>query len=480
MRLIPSPALIKQSLGSHSWLGLCVGALMYLICLSGTIVVFYEEFERWEQPHISESATFDPLLAERAFNEVLTNGTTLTDHLFLTLPSQAIPRMTVATEAEGWFVNADGSLGEAAAHEWTHLVTNLHLYLHLPATFGMILVSALGAMLCGLIISGFLAHPKIFRDAFSLRLRGSPRLEQVDIHNRLSVWGAPFHLLIAVTGAYFGLALLILTLIAASSGKSQQEILATVFGDEPVLEQQGSHMSIATALTNMQRIAPEATPLYITVHGAGTPGQFMEISGRHAQRLIYSENYRFDALGNYLGKAGFSDGEAGKQAVYSVYRLHFGHFGGMPVKLLYGVLGLALTVVSVTGINIWLLRRKRRDWINPAWIGFVWGTPAALALSALTQTVFAVPSTGLFWLVILASMAYALWRNFETTSRCHLQATSAALLLVLLLAHMLRFGSAAFSPAALGINTAIAFSALVLAWLAWRQAAVANTMVNKI
>jgi hypothetical protein len=33
-----------------------------------------------------------------------------------------------------------------------------------------------------------MAHPRIFKDAFRLRIGGSVRLEQADLHNRLSVW----------------------------------------------------------------------------------------------------------------------------------------------------------------------------------------------------------------------------------------------------------------------------------------------------
>ena len=129
-----------------------------------------------------------------------------------------MPRVTVSTDQENqaWFVNPDGSLGGAVAHDWTHLLLNLHIYLHLPSTLGLTVVGSLGAMLFGLIVSGFLAHPRIVKDAFRLRLGGSLHLEQVDLHNRLSVWGAPFHVVIALTGAYFGLATLLFYLLGAA------------------------------------------------------------------------------------------------------------------------------------------------------------------------------------------------------------------------------------------------------------------------
>ncbi len=108
-------------------------------------------------------------------------------------------------------------------------------------------------------------------------------------------------------------------------------------------------------------------------------------------RLIWAEYYRFDANGSYVGRSDYSDGPVGRQVIYSSYRIHFGNFGGVPVKILYALLGLSLTVISVTGINIWLARRKTRDYLNDLWIGSVWGAPAALALTAVTEILLNIP-----------------------------------------------------------------------------------------
>ena len=376
MNLAPASAIVKSALAGHSWIGLVAGGLTYLICLSGTLAVFYQELERWEQPSVEERTGYEPAAVEKALENLAARVPELPEHVYVTLPSPAMPRLIVSTDREGWFVDRDGLLGEAAAHDWTHLLLNLHIYLHLPSTVGLVLVSSLGALLFGLIASGFLAHPSIFKDAFSLRILGSRQLEQTDIHNRLSVWGAPFHVVIALTGAYFGLVSPLLSVVASAYHRGDERaVSASVFGDEPALDQKVAPPEIARALRNLETVAPQGTPILVTLHGPGTPRQFIEVFATHPGRLIYSENYRFDTRGVYLGKAGFSDGELGRQIVYSSYRAHFGHFGGFPVKVAYAVLGLALTVVSVTGVNIWLARRKARDYLDDLWAGLVLGRP---------------------------------------------------------------------------------------------------------
>lgn len=463
MKLTLSPGFVKQSLASHSWLGLFSGVAMYLVCLSGTLAVFYPEFERWEQPAVEEFTAIDPALLEGAYMEALARDPDETHHVYIGLPHEAMPRASVSTDNMGWFVNRDGSLGERAAHDWTHLLVDLHLFLHLPESFGMIVVSLFGVILCGLIVSGLFSHPRLFKDAFSLRLRGSKRMEQVDIHNRLSVWGTPFHLMIGVTGAYFGLAGLVVLVIAQAYFDGDTDKVAEgIFGAEPQLEQRlEGPAAIASAVEQVKALEPGAEPFYVTLEEAETPRQYMIVGAEFPGRLIYSDQYRFDSAGNYIDNVGFSDGVAGKQVVFSVYRLHFGHFGGLLVQVAYLMLGLALTVVSVTGINIWLVRRKTRDVLNSLWTGFVWGTPLALAMSAITQVLFGLPSIAVFWGVLLASCVYSRVVDADRRARRTLLWLGAVAMLALVTGHGLRFGTAAAQGAALWVNLALLATAAV-------------------
>ncbi len=462
MNILP-PALVKSALGGHKWVGLLCGALMYLVCLSGTLAVFYQEFERWEQANIPESVTANSVELEKRFNELLADSENITDHMYLLLPSLAHPRTVIANENEGWFVSPDGSLLENVAHDWTHMLLDLHLYLLLPESVGIIVVSLLGVLLCILVITGFLSHPRIFKDAFHFRNRGSRQLEQTDLHNRLSVWGAPFHLMIGMTGAYFGLVGLLVWLAASAFyDGDRQQVLETVFGSEPELHQQAGDFSIHRVLSDIKDIAPEARPLFITFHNVGESNQFMELYASQPGRLIYSENYNFDTAGNYLGKDGFSDGEIGKQLVYSIYRLHFGHFAGLAVKIVYLVLGFALTLVSVSGINIWLSKRKVRDQINIVWSGIVWGVPLALTASAISQVLLGFSSLISFGLSLSLSIALSLWRQDANRSDVLLKSILALLLFLLAGGHFLKFQNTGISPVAVSINVILLIVASVL------------------
>ena len=460
MKSFISPAQLKSSLDAHSIIGLCAGGLMYLICLSGTLAVFADYFERWEQPLVAEFSHYDGQTITTAIEGYRQRTGQFADSLYVVLPSDSQPRMHVSGNQKEWYLQADGSLGEPVVEGWTHMLRKLHYYLHLPHTFGLLITGILGALLLALIISGIVAHPRIFKDAFSLRLGGTRRLEQADIHNRLSVWGLPFHLMIGITGAFFGLLGPLLFVSAAVFYEGdRQALIEDIYGADPVLDAPVVALDIARILDTQQQRFPQAKPIFIVAQKLGTAQQFVEIAATLPGRLIYAEMYRYTVDGQYLDTQGLADGPLGRQAVYSVYRLHFGHFGSLWVPVVYGLLGLALTVIAASGINIWLARRGGRNWINDVWAATVWGLPLALSLSAFASVMLGLSALFSFIATSLLALVFCLQRGDEQRSARHLKAALALSLLILSAGFFLHFPE----PVARQLGTAMA---LILTGLA--------------
>ena len=277
--------------------------------------------------------------------------------------------------------------------------------------------------------------------------------------------------MIAITGAYFGLAGVFVTIIAqAFYDGDTQAVYDRAFTPEPELVQEIAPPDIGAAMRDLKdRVNTESNLLFFTVHEPHTPQQFLEFFVKTPERLIYSENYRYDSAGNYLGKAGYSDGDGGMQTLYSVFRIHFGDFIGMPVKILYIVLGMMLTVVSATGMNIWLKKRQTRDALNLLWPAFVWGTPVALVASALGYFAVALSPTLLFWVVLVLLAGLALRLNSEARILPVYKRLLAAVIALFWLVYLVRFGTAAFSVAALQINVPLLAVAVWAMWSARRN-----------
>ena len=145
-----SGSFIKQSLSAHSWIGLLVSTLMYIVCLTGTLCVFYPEFQRWEKANVDESLAFEISALQKGVNDAIANEEILTSHMYVYLPTEERPFLSLANEKQDWYVNHDGSLGNVVESKWTDFLIDMHLYLTIPNSVGMMLVSILGAMLCAL------------------------------------------------------------------------------------------------------------------------------------------------------------------------------------------------------------------------------------------------------------------------------------------------------------------------------------------
>ena len=458
-----SPKLVKRSLGAHSAMGLVIAAMMYMICLSGSLLVLAEYLERWEQPTVAETTIVSTEAAARAIAEGMSRATPETHSVWAVYPNEFLPRPHLSLGEAEWFFDANGTLGEEPAEGATVLLRDLHYYLLLPQTWGMIVVSAMGAMLLTLIMTGLFAHPKILRDAFHLRWGKGRRLEQVDMHNRLSVWGLPFHIMIAVTGAFFGLVgPLVFVAAAAFYDGHTEAVFAEVYGGDPAVDAEPGDPGIENALDWIATERADEPIVYAVVHHPGERDQFIEVATAVPGRLVYSEIYQFDGEGAYLGDQGLASGPAGRQVLYSVYRLHFGHFGGLPVRIAYLLMGLAITVVSVSGVNIWLARRGGRSRVNDVWCAVVWGAPLALSACFLAAITVGFSGVGAaFTIAALVALGVSLFLSDEVATASFLKKFTALLLLAAVVVHVSRFGVSDTPAAVLGVNGLFTLTALL-------------------
>lgn len=413
-----SPSFVRRALSGHAAIGLLAAALIYIVSLTGALVVMHDRLQRWEQPHIEETGpTLSPAAAQRAMENVVAaeRGKPRSTHIYVRMPNPELPRASVSTDSAAWYIDAAGRTVGREAPVWTEFVIALHECLSLPATWGLLLVGATGATLLTALVTGALAHPRILRDAFQLRFRRGSRIARADWHNRLGVWALPFALAIAFTGAFLGLSSVGASLFAQSyTGGDIEEAYASIFGSEGRTDAAAAPLpDIARALASLASHAPQAIPTYVIVHDPGTRGQHVQIIAEQPRRLIYGETYNFDAKGRWLGKVGLSDGAPGQQFAASTYKLHFGNYGGLAIELAYIGLGLALCVMTSTGVTLWLKKRARRGRpsarLAAAWSTIVWGTPGLLLATFGLRLAFGsqVPFAGVFWITLGAALVIA-------------------------------------------------------------------------
>ena len=412
---------VRRGLSAHSAIGLICCALLYLICATGTAIVLYEEWQGFEQGDAPEMTAIAPAAVQQGIENVLASEADgpATTHLYVHLPTEALPRTTITTDTQAVHVDADGAIAVPEENAWSEFLLALHYRLNLPAIYGMTLVGAFGAMIVALAISGIVAHPRIFRDAFRLRARRNDAVATLDWHNRLAVWTLPFALAIALTGSMIGLFYVSGGSMAATAyGNDSEAATAPIFGTEPKADPAPAPLAdVRPALAHMAAQFPDAVPYYVVLHDPGTAGQHVQVIAEHPRRLIFGEYYAYGPSGDFRGTTGLADGAMGQQLAASIYHLHFGNYGGLAVKIAYIVFGLALSVVVATGTFIWLNKRARQGRPAPrlraAWWGFVIGVPAGMVATLIARLALgnAAPFVTIFWASLALCVAVALARS---------------------------------------------------------------------
>ncbi|MCW2392846.1 putative iron-regulated membrane protein [Sphingobium sp. B1D7B] len=444
----PSPDLVRAVLKGHSGLGLAFAALLYLVCLTGAIAVFANEFQRWENPGAEPVESFSGDAAQAAYRAALDRAGQPVEHVFIMMPSEDRPWPTLRVDAEDgtrttWIADSAGRLVSEQRESWTKFLTRLHINLHLPQSWGIFIVGLTGVALLSSLISGLLAHPRIFRDAFHLRLGGSRRLQEADLHNRIGVWALPFHITVSLTGALLGLSTIIVGAIGLAVFQGDTAKVYAIFTPPHPAEdvRPAPPLDLRPSFAQVAARAPGSRIDYAVVeHPTETGAAILFEVEDGSSRLADADSYAFDRAGTLYYEHKAAQSNVGQQILGSLGILHFGWFGGGLIKIAYAALGIGLTYLAAGGVNIWLARRRDKGRPAPGWervwTATVWGQPLALSGAALLAllTPSVGPLIGLWAAISICALAAATVLTPAALSAAG-RAGTGAVLIVIALAH---------------------------------------------
>ena len=465
--------LTRAAMDGHGLLGLLFGGVIFMLCLSGSIVVMVDQLSVWERPDAPTVHRVSRDDAGRIALSVL--ATARAEHLdhdvFINFPTDELPRMTaIGTDGKGghrdWNIDAAGKLVPYAEVPWVEFLQLLHFNLTVPGAIGRYLVGIFGTLLLASIVTGLFAHRRILKDAFRLRLGGSGRLSNADFHNRIGVWALPFHLIVALTGSLLGLAGLITALLALAAYRGDQEkALASLLGPQAVDSKLSAPLpDMPAILRGIDKAAPGAEITQLSFEHPGTEGQHVRALIAAPYHLARNEGLLFDAQGRLKWTAGFTDGNAGARIFGMITPLHYGTYGGVALKIIYLLLGSGLTLIVATGGNIWVARRREQGRPVPRlermWAATIWGQPLIVVLIAIGLLWTPLPATAVYWALTALLWVAALALPDGVTTRRVLRWALGIALLLLAILHGLRWASA--DPVAVIIDIALALGGAVL------------------
>lgn len=351
----------------HKWSSLVCTVFMLLLCLTGLPLIFHEEIghlggevEAPSLPAATPQASMDRIARaalDRRPGEVIK---------FLSWDDDEHPHQTFVTLAksvtappnEFSSVVVDSRTAEVLDEPrfnegFMAVMFRLHvdLFAGLP---GMLFLGFMGLLLVLAIVSGVvLYYPFTRRLAFgTVRVQRSNRLRWLDLHNLLGIVTLVWALVVGVTGV-------INTLSQVVFGIWQRDQMAEMIAPYRGQPPPATLASLDKALQSAHRAVPDMEISFVAFPGTA-------FSSPHHYTMFFKGTTPLTAR---LLKPALIDAETAAftdarempwyvKTLLLSQPLHFGDYGGLPLKIVWAVLDVVTIVVLGSGLYLWL--RKPR------------------------------------------------------------------------------------------------------------------------
>lgn len=432
----------KLMVAIHGWSGILLGLLLYAVVITGMAAVFAEEIGVWSAGQVETRSVFtrpiDQSVRELAARtpakfhedvdlfEVGDHNLGVFFHHHETKPSgELISRGVyyqldhdgrVTSEQRGTGEEVFGPRNDDALSSF---LVDTHVRLHVPNPWGLLLTGILGLAMLVAAISGLLIHRHLFKDIFTLRRKANPVLVDRDRHSVAGTWSLPFAFILAFTGSFFSFfgTVGVPIVAMAAFGGDQAALSEAVFGNPAKPD------PTPRAIGNLDRITADSirrtgeAPTFVTIGHFGRADA--AVTSFHNPRegdiapitLVYNgATAAFVAEKPSIG----TRPSVGGTLSAIMGPLHFGNFAGVASKAVWFGLGFAMCYVTLTGLRLWLARRRERDrpldWLERTVTVVGQGLPVALLVSAIGFLVTMPLGSAVFWTpaAFLAAAAVAI------------------------------------------------------------------------
>jgi uncharacterized iron-regulated membrane protein len=349
----------------HKWTSLICTVFLLLLCLTGLPLIFHHEIDELTRaPVLAQSA---PPGAKASYDAVAAKALAARPGevmLFIThdlekpiLYATTAPRVDTA-EDEATILQFDARTGEllqapALDEGVMHFLLELHMSLLLGLP-GELFLALIGLIFVASIVSGVVVYAPLMRKlAFAtVRKSRSARLKWLDTHNMVGVVTVAWLTVVGLTGVITALS----TPIAGLWQMDQLARMTAPYMDAPPLTRL---VPVDAAVATAQAAAPQDAVSFIA-----WPGSFFS-SKHHFAVFMRGDT----PLTQRLIKPALVDAQTGKltdiqemplyvKTLFLSQPLHFGDYGGLPLKIVWALLDLAAIVVLSTGLYLWLARRR--------------------------------------------------------------------------------------------------------------------------
>jgi uncharacterized iron-regulated membrane protein len=359
----------------HTWSGLLLGWVLFIIFVAGSAAYWREALNRWMRP---ESPRIEqPLAALEGAVRFLERKAPGAKSWSIAMPTTEGPGTHVFWVLQPSVGAAAASQGESR-DETSALIDasgapvardtrggeffyRFHFDLHyVPIVWARWFVGVATMLMLVALLTGIVTHKKIFRDFFTLR-RGKGQRSWLDGHNAAGVLGLPFHLMISYTGLV-ALATMLMPWAIVANYADGNKLFETLFPHAEEVARSGR----AVPMVNLSALVRDGEARlggrigYIEVSEPGDASARVTLTGASSATLsTYGARLLYDGTtGRLLWRSPPAD------AAFTTYGamvgLHAGRFGDIGFRWLYFLCGVGGTLMVASGLVLWTVKRREK------------------------------------------------------------------------------------------------------------------------
>ena len=380
-----SSSVVRTYRQVHSWIGISCGLALFIAFYAGAITMFEDTVRQWAAPPSPLPAPVALAETPGLLARVMEAHPEVARHYRVHLETGPDTPARVSWLAEAVDDDDHSSIPVAygAALDGTgELVTArvdmapvaqfidvLHQQVGLPfphewamPVTGFVALAYTVALVAGLIT----LLPSLVKDLFAMRVGSNLKRMWLDVHNALGVFSLPFHLVMALTTIVFAFhdQFYDLQNRFVYDGRLAEQWAQ----DRPERPEPPPDAALLPPDLLIERIAEQApgfNPVSVEYRSAPDGSVSARLQGHDPRYAMRGPTFGLASIDPYSGRLLDTSYLPGHQqgwpaVITSFFTLHFGSFGGSPVRWGYFLLGLAGAVVFYTGNLIWLESHRRR------------------------------------------------------------------------------------------------------------------------
>lgn len=369
----------------HTWSGIVVVWLLYFMFVTGTLGYFDDEIDLWMKPEVGPSEQAPLNVTVPRLQAWLEKEKSDADLWFLyptvkrTNPHPGVfyqlPAISDDDEVRGrqdFNLTAGRPLDEVRETGGGQVLYRMHYLLHyLPGLSGYYVMAVVTMFMFVGLMTGVVAHKKIFKDFFTLRWAKGQRT-WLDLHNVASVATLPFQFMITYSGLLFTLSLLWMPLVVVGGYGFEvdriKQVVESIQGESIDRANIPANQFPLVDLANQAELAWGKDRIaYIRVDYPGDANSRVTI-GREGFGRANRDSITFDGVSGVPiddESRGSLDNNAAFAVANVMLSFHEGTFANYVLRWLYFLSGLLGTVMIGTGAIYWVEKRRPKSSDNP-------------------------------------------------------------------------------------------------------------------